>query len=183
MAVINLLPNGSISNDWTLSAIGTAHGMLASDHTGNAGSAHNHLYDNTAGTKCVIEFLDFSESFSSIDSVQAVTRSHVPGRGNSFNIGVTILDGSSGTFWSQEVITQGANAPASGYSTQTFTNRTTSDGSSAWTNTNINNLRMEIELTAVGGGNDKQFCHCYFIVTYTEPTAQSTDAIFFGTNF
>ena len=182
MATINLVPNGSISNDWTLSAFGAAHSMLASDHTGNTGSAHNHLYDNTAGTKCVIEFEDFSESFSSIDSVQAVTRSHVPGRGNSFQIGVTILDGSSGTFYSQETISQGANAPSSGYRTQTFTSRTTSDGSSAWTNTNINNLRMEIELTAVGGGNNKQFCHCYFIVTYTEPVA-TDNSVFFGTNF
>ena len=179
MATINLLPNGSVSNNWTTSALGTAHFMMIQDHTGNITTDTYYLKATSTGKIFELEFDDFTEDFSSIDSVQAVVKTGNNGRGKSFEIDMTINNGSSGTFWSAEG--SGSQSASIGYKTLTFTSRTTSDGSSAWTNTDINNLRMKVELTAHSGGTTSS-TYCYFIITYTEPLA-TDDAIFFGTNF
>ena len=180
MATVNLLPNADVSNTWTKPGIGAAYTFIDDDHSGfitldGSGS----LRATATGKKCLVEFQDFTEDFSSIDSVQAVTRAGNNGRGTSFEIDITIVNGTTGDFWAAEGSgSQGASAT---YRTQTFTSRTTSDGSTAWTNTDINNLRMEVELTAHSGGTTR-FTYCYFIVTYTEPGAED-NAVFFGCNF
>ena len=177
MATINLLTDGDISNDWTLST-GSDVFALLDDDTTFIGSDSSRITATAAFKECTLTFQDFSEDFSSIDSVQAVIRAGNNGRGQSFALDMAILN-SSGTFWSAEGSgTQGATAA---YRTITFTSRTTSDGSSAWTNANINDLRMEVDLSAHSGGTTR-FTYCYFIITYTEPTA-TDNSIFFGTNF
>jgi len=178
MATVNLLPNADVSNDWTLSTGSDVYALLDDDHTGNSSVDSNHIRATASGKTCTVAFQDFTEDFSSIDSVQAVVRAGNDGRGQSFALDMTILS-PSGTFWSAEGSgTQGASL---GYQTITFTSRTTSDGSSAWTNDNINDLRMRVDLSAHSGGTTR-FTYCYFIVTYTEPTI-TDNAIFFGTNF
>ena len=179
MATVNLLPSGSVSNNWTTSALGTAHNMMIQDHTGDIATDTYYLQATSTGKIFELEFDDFTEDFSSIDSVQAVVKTGNNGRGKSFEIDMTINNGSSGTFWSAEG--SGSQSASIGYRTLTFTSRTTSDGSSAWTNTDINNLRMKVELTAHSGGTTSS-TYCYFIVTYTLPLA-TDNAIFFGTNF
>ena len=180
MATINLLPNADVSNNWTPSAVFVdAYTLMDDDHSGSVASDTNYLFATTTGKIFEFDFQNFTEAHSSIDSVQAVTRSGNNGRGQSFEIEMTINDGSSGTFWSAEG--SGSQAGLFTYRTQTFTSRTTSDGSSAWTNTNINNLRMKVEITAHSGGSTRA-TYCYFIVTYTESVA-TDNAIFFGTNF
>jgi len=179
MATVNLLPNGSVSNDWTKSnPMAVAFGLMDDDHSGNITTDSNYLSATTTGKIFEFGFENFTESFSSIDSVQAVVRSGNNGRGRTFEIDMTI-NNPSGTFWSAE--SSGTQAASATYRTQTFTSRTTSDGSSAWTNTDINNLRMKVELTAHSGGTTRS-TYCYFIVTYTEPLA-TDNSVFFGTNF
>ena len=179
MATVNLLPSGSVSNNWTTSALGTAHNMMIQDHTGDIATDTYYLQATSTGKIFELEFDDFTEDFSSIDSVQAVVKTGNNTRAQTFEIEMTINNGSSGTFWSAEG--SGKQSASAGYRTQTFTSRTTSDGSSAWTNTDINNLRMKVELTAVSAGTVKA-TYCYFIVTYTEPVP-ADNAVFFGTNF
>ena len=181
MATINLEPSnlGTVSNNWTVSAGADASLMMALDHTGTQASDSYYLSATTTGKIFELEFGNFTEDFSSIDSVQAVVRTGNNGRGKTFEIDMTINNGSSGTFWSAEG--SGNQYASAGYRTQTFTSRTTSDGSSAWTNTDINNLRMKVELTAHSGGTTSS-TYCYFIVTYTLPLA-TDNAVFFGTNF
>ena len=179
MATINLLPNADISNNWTASTLFVdKYTLMDDDHTGNIATDSNYLGATTTGKVFELGFQDFTEDFSSIDSVQAVVRSGNNGRGASFEIEMTIID-NTGILWSAEG--SGSQAGTIAYRTQTFTSRTTSDGSSAWTKTNINNLRMKVDLTAHSGGTTK-VTYCYFIVTYTEPTA-TDNAVFFGTNF
>ena len=178
MATVNLLPNGDVSNDWSQFGLGTSAVLMSTDHSGSIATDPLNLHDNTTGEVFELDFQDFSEDFSSIDSVQAVIRAGNNGRGQSFALEMTINNGSSGTFWAAE--TSGSIGASLNYQTITFTSRTTSDGSSAWTNTDINNLRMKVELTAHSGGTTRA-TYCYFIVTYTVPSTDNS--VFFGTNF
>ena len=183
MATVNLLPNADVSNTWTKPGIGNAYIFMDEDHTGNIagpGGDTSYLSATATGKIFELDFQNFTESFSSIDSVQAVVRSGNNGRGRTFEIDMTINNGSSGAFWSAE--NSGTQAASATYRTQTFTSRTTSDGSTAWTNTDVNNLRMKVELTAHSGGTTRA-TYCYFIVTYTEPGAAEDNAVFFGSNF
>ena len=137
MATVNLLPNADVSNDWTLSTGSDVYALLDDDHTGNSSLDSNHIRATASGKACTVAFQDFTESHSSIDSVQAVVKAGNNGRGQSFALNMTISN-SSGTFWSAEGSgTQGASAA---YRTITFTSRTTSDGSSSWTNADINDI-------------------------------------------
>ena len=182
MATINLLPNEDVYNDWTASTLFVGkYTLMDDDHTGNIATDSNYLGATTTGKVFELGFQDFTEDFSTIDSVQAVVRSGNNGRGASFEIEMTMVDyGSGSAFWSAEG--SGSQAGLFTYRTQTFTSRTTSDGSSAWTNANINNLRMKVELTAHSGGTPRA-TYCYFIVTYTAPTAIADNSVFFGCNF
>ena len=179
MATVNLLPNADISNNFTISTGSDAYAVMDDDHTGTIASDSSFLVATSVGKKFSLGFQDFSASASSIDAVQAVVKAGNNGRGASFTIGMTMVNGTSGNFYSAE--SSGSLAASGTYRTVTFTNRTTSDGSSAWTETDVNNLRMELQLTAHSGGTTR-LTYCYFIITYTEPVA-TDNAIFFGTNF
>ena len=181
MATVNLLPNEDVYNTWTKPGFANTYSYMAVDHSGNISTdGAGSLRATATGKVFTLGFENFTEDFSTIDSVQAVVRSGNNGRGASFEIEMTMVDyGSGSAFWSAEG--SGSQAGTIDYRTQTFTSRTTSDGSSAWTNTNINNLRMSVELTAHSGGTTRA-TYCYFIVTYTEPVA-GDNAIFFGCNF
>ena len=178
MATVNLLPNADVSNDWTLSTGSVVAQLLDDDHTGNSSLDSNHIRATASGKTCNVAFQDFTEAHSSIDSVQAVIKAGNNGRGQSFALDMAILN-SSGTFWSAEG--SGTQLASALYRTITFTSRTTSDGSSAWTNADVNDLRMRVDLSAHSGGTTR-FTYCYFIITYTEPTV-TDNAVFFGTNF
>ena len=177
MATINLLPDGDISNDWTLSTGSDAYTLLGSDNT-SIGTDAFRLTATAALKECTVTFQDFSEDFSSIDSVQAVVKAGNNNRGRTFKIKSTIFDNTS-SLYVENSSTQSASTT---YRTITYTNRTTSDGSSAWTNSNINNLRMQVVLSAHSGGTTS-CTYCYFIITYTEPVAIADNSVFFGCNF
>ena len=180
MATVNLLPNADVLNNWSFSTGSDAYALVDDDHTAKIVMDSSYLSATTAGKSCILELQDFSESHSSIDGVQVVVKAGNNGRGQSFEIKTKLMDNSSPAvlYYDEDSATQSASA---NYRTITFTNRTTSNGSDAWTNSQLNNLRLYVELEAHSGGTTR-FTYCYVIVTYTE--ALSTDnAIFFGTNF
>ena len=180
MATVNLLPNSDVSNNFTISTGSDAYAVMDDNHTGSQASDTSYLSATAVGKKFSLEFQDFSESASSIDGVQAVVMAGNNGRGASLTVGMTMVNGTTGNFYAQE--SSGSLGGTFNYRTITFTNRTTSDGSTAWTETDVNNLRMEFQLTAHSGGTFRT-TYCYYIITYTEAATPSDNSIFFGTNF
>ena len=109
-----------------------------------------------------------------------MVRATVNTRGASFVIGTELTNETTpaSLYYAENSSIVSGNA---GYSTITYTSRTTSDGSAAWTNSQLNNIRLSVEADTISAGT----CHCtyaYIIVTYTEPTV-TDNAVFFGTNF
>ena len=112
--------------------------------------------------------------------MQAVLRVGNNNRGGSGRYAAEIQD-SSGTLWSLE--NSGLIVANKNYITETKTARTTSNGSDAWTQSILNDIRMEIELTFYSGSGFARVTYAYFIVDYDLPVAAANNSIFFGTNF
>ena len=181
MATVNLLPNGDVSNDWTLSTGSDVFALVDDDHAGTISSDSSKLTTTSVGDDFVVELQNFTESFSSIDGVQAVVRAGNNGRGKTYKIKAQLRSNTTpaSIYYDEDSATQTAH---SSYKTITFTNRTTSDGSSAWTNAELNNLRLYVEAEAISAMT-LSCTYSYVIVTYTEPVAAANNSIFFGTNF
>ena len=181
MATVNLLPNVDVSNSpaWTLSTGSDVYDLINDDHTGFASGDSCNLSATATGKTCVVQLQDFTEDHSSIDSVQLVTKAGNNGRGQSFELETKLLPASGITPYYTEG--SGTQLASAGYRTQTYTNRTTTDGSTAWNNTLVDGLRVNIKLDAHSGGTTR-FTQVYIIATYTEPLA-TDNAVFFGTNF
>ena len=180
MATVNLLPNADVSNDWSLSTGSDVYALVDDDHSGFIGSDGKKLTTTSVGDDFVVDLQDFTEAHSSIDGVQAVVRAGNNGRGRTFKIKTKLQSNTApaSIYYDEDSATKYASAT---YRTVTFTNRTTSDGSSAWTNSQLNNLRLYVEAEAHSGGT-LSCTYCYVIVTYTEPVA-TDNSIFFGCNF
>ena len=178
MATVNLLPNASGLNDWTLSTGSDPHVLVGDDHAGIIATDSNYLSATASGKECYFNLTDFTEAHSSIDGVQLVTRAGNNGRGASFELRTQLLPAIGGAYYSEDSGTQLASGT---YRTQTYTNRTTTDGSTAWNNTLVDALRIYVKLQAHSAGTT-YFTQAYVIVTYTEPVA-ADNSIFFGTNF
>ena len=168
MAIVNLVPNADVSNSpaWTLSSGSDIYPLLADEADDDATVDADKITATAAGKKCIVEFtdLDFSGlNIDSINSVQAVVRSTIYERGNTYTIGVRILDSSNTELWAQET---SAGGSAGAWTTHTFTARTT-DGTDAWTDGDIDGIRMEIEGVAMSDGTLK-VGYAYFIIDYDE---------------
>ena len=179
MATVNLYPSSTGVNNWTLSTGSNPHVLLQDDHTGFVTTDSNYLSATASSKICYLQLDDFTEDHSSIDGVQVVTRAGNNGRGQSFALETKLLPASGLTdYYTEGSGTQAANAS---YRTQTYTNRTTHDGSTAWNNTLVDGVRLSVSLSLHSGGTTR-FTQAYVIVTYTEPVA-TDNSIFFGTNF
>ena len=121
---------------------------------------------------------DFTEDHSSIDGVQLVTRAGNNGRGASFELRTQLLPATGAAYYTEDSGTQLASGT---YRTQTYSNRTTTDGSTAWNNTLVDALRIFVRLHTHSAGTT-YFTQAYVIVTYTEPVA-ADNSVFFGANF
>ena len=178
MATINLLPNGSGINSFTLSSGSDVGALVVDDYTGTIAGDSNYLSATVINKVCYLTLDDFTEAHSSIDGVQLVLRAGNDTRTQTYDIETKLLPAGVGTYYTESTGTEAANRY---YLTHTFTNRTTYNGSDAWTNALVNGLRVFVKLDAISGGTFK-FTQAYVKVTYTEPLA-TDDAIFFGTNF
>ena len=179
MATVNLLPNASGLNDWTLSTGSDVYALIDDNHTGIIATDSNYLSATASGKVSYFDLTDFTESHSSIDGVQLVTRAGNNGRGASFELRTQLLPATGAAYYTEDSGTQLASGT---YRTQTYTNRTTTDGSTAWNNTLVDALRIYVKLQAHSAGTT-YFTQAYVIVTYTEPVAAADNSVFFGTNF
>ena len=176
MATIALLPNGDVSNDWTLSGGSDVYALL-DDTSVTLGADASYLSSTSAGSVCIVDLQDFHEDYSKINSVTLTTVSGNTGRGESHTLVTRListgvaLDESSG------------NIPAhrSDYVITNYTTRTTYDGSNLWTEALLNGLSVRVNLDAHSGGTT-QFTYCYVTVDYDLPVS-ADNSILFGTNF
>ena len=181
MPVVNLLPNGDVSNSpaWTIGTGSDVYAVLDDDDTGHVSSDSSDIEATAAGKICEVEFQNHSlDAETTIDSVQAIVKHNNRGRGTSYAIKVEI-NHSGGTYYSEVIFGSGAAS----WVTASLTSRTSSDGigGTPWTLGEIDGLQMNLELQSISGGT-VGITYAYFIVTYT--TAAVTDnATFFGANF
>ena len=178
MATVNLLPNADVSNNWTLSTGSDVYALIDDDHTLPVAMDVNYLSATAAGKACIFQLQDFTEGHSSIDGVQLVLRAGNDGRSQTYDLETKLLPVFGSAYYDESTGPETSNRF---YKTHTFTNRTTYDGSNAWTNARVNSLRVGVTLDAHSGGTMK-FTKAHVIVTYTEPLA-TDNSVFFGTNF
>ena len=85
MATVNLLPNGSGINTFTLSTGSDVAALLQDDASTPAGDS-NYLSATVAGKLCFLTLDDFTEDHSSIDGVQIVLRAGNGARTQTYDI-------------------------------------------------------------------------------------------------
>ena len=177
MASIVLLPNADVINDWTLSTGSDVYALL-DDPAATLGGDSSYLSSTSAGSNCIVDLQNFSEAHSAINSVTVTTLSGNGGRGASHTLEAR-LTSAAGDYYTES----SGSIPAhrTDYVIKNYTTRTTHDGSNAWTNLLLNNLRVRVGLDAHSGGTT-QFTYCYVTVDYDLPVS-ADNSILFGTNF
>ena len=182
MAAVNLLPNADVNNSpaWTLASGSDIYALLDDDASNPPNLDVGQITATSASKRCTLAFQDFDDTgVASIDSVTAVIKHNNNGRGRTYELGMSILS-SSGTFWAEE--STGTVSANMNWLTTTFTVRETSTALGvAWTNSDLDDIRMQIDLDATTGGTTR-VGYAYFKVIYTV-AAVTNDAVFFGTNF
>jgi len=135
MAVVNLNPNSTVSNAWAIqSGDGTVHGVLSD------GVASTHIRTQAQNIACIVELDDFPGG--TISNIRfAVKGFKFNTRGGDTDIQVIITDSSNSALYT-ETVTLNFNS----YTEETHlgTVRTTSDGSAAWTDADLDGLRLNI---------------------------------------
>ena len=137
MPTVNLNPDGTVGNNWPTLSGSTAHGALADSSTGS------YIRTPDQNDSCVLTLDDYSAG-GTINSIRfAVSGYTFLTRGGDTDIRVR-LSHSSGVYYSENVTLN-----FNGYVAQDHygTARTTSDGSSAWTDSDLDGLRLEIDTT------------------------------------
>ena len=179
MATVNITPDATISNDWTIvGGSGTVHQNLAD-------SSDTSLIRTQDQNDVAIVTLLNSASYASpatIDSIRFYVRGVLfNARSGNTDIQVVLTDATAVTYYAETVTLNftAGYAPEDHYGTA----RTTSNGSTAWTTSDINGLRLNINTNPEdpSGAGYAQVVKAYVEVTYTEGVVD--DAIFFGHNF
>ena len=149
MAIAHLYPDSTVSNtNWTVTA-NTIHEQLTS--TTEASPSGAGIATDDDGAVCVVTLEDFDFAglgVETINSVQIQSQFYMENKGvtNSFTV---VLENTLGTdYYSESTGTIGAT---DAYQEHNFTIRTTSDGSSAWTDGQLDGLRLEITAGMTGG--------------------------------
>ena len=135
MPTVNLNPSSTISNNWPTLSGATAHGALSDTNTAT--------YIRTPDNLDVARFeLDNYSSGGTINSIRfGVSGYTFLTRGGDTDIAVRLMDGSNNLYYSEDVTLN-----FNGYVAQDHygTARTTYDGSSAWDDTKLDDLRIEV---------------------------------------
>ena len=182
MATLNILPNADVMNSpaWTIGTGSDVYAVLDDDDTGHVTSDASDIEATATGKQCIVNMEDHGlAGGTTINSVQGVVKHNNRGRGTNYDIEMKILH-SGGTYYTESTTVQNG---ASSWITTTFTARTTSDGSTAWSLGEIDGLRMGLRLAAISGGT-VGITYAYFIIDYTAGAVAAADnATFFGANF
>jgi len=145
MATTFLNPDGNV----TIAGWNTSFSTTASHLS--QGDTSNEWRTNLGATgKAIWTLGDFDFSGLNVDSITNIKHKLICGldaRGGSANVTVAIRDMSSGGAGTTLYSETHANTAGAGFQTFTGTTRTTSDGSSAWTDSDLDGLRLAIDTT------------------------------------
>ena len=153
MAIAYLNPSAAITNtNWDSSTVSE----LDQGETSNTWQTTNQPAD------LIVTLDDFDNTgVSSIDSVQLVLVGNYDARSGSWTANTSITN-ASGTSYYDENLTVPAGRTAS---TLSGTTRTTSDGSTAWTDGNLDGMRIRV--LSLNCSNRGQLVQFYIKVTYS----------------
>ena len=176
MATVNLNPYSTVANNWVVIGGGTAHGELANTNDANG------VRDNAQNQDCTVELDDMG--FGGTAVISSI-RHYIRGfkyltRSGDVEVQVKLLN------LSGDLYSENHQLLFNSYVAQDFygTARTTSDGSSAWTDGDLDGLRLNINTSPEDpdGVSFANVVKASVEVTYTLPTV-ADNAVFFGTNF
>ena len=136
MPTVNLNPSSTVSNDWPIvKPTGNAHGALSDSNIST------YIRTPDQSDVCTVELDDYSAG-GTINSIRfCVSGFLFNTRSGSTDINVRLQNSSGSTLYSEDVTLN-----FNGYVAQDHygTARTTSDGSSAWTDSDLDGLRLSI---------------------------------------
>ena len=167
MATANLFPVSVDSSgaDWTNVGGSNAHASLADDETSN------YIKSTSAGKYNTFGMDNFGEDFTSITSIKIVIKARETSRGGAYTIDTKILNAGGSTLY-EEDFSADANV---NYNTNNGTARTTSDGSSAWTDSDLDGI--QIKLTGQAVTSDTRITYAYIEVTYATGYANEISGV------
>jgi len=185
MATINLLPNGTLSNNWGIVGGGgaTADGVLADTDDAT-------LIETSAISRhCTLHLDDFDASGLGSTGITSI-RHYISGykfntRGGDTDVNVELQNAAATLYTETHSLTFNS------YNAQAFfgTARTTYNGSMEWNGTDagslLNGLRLEVNTDPEdpSGVSKARVVQAYVEVTYTTGSVATENAIFFGCAF
>ena len=179
MATVILRPNANISNNWSYSAGSNAASTLGDDSTGT------YLYSSTAGHSVHVGLLDLDFTglnIDTIDSIQGSFYADNDARAQTSVLNCQFLtdDNPSGTIFTGGE--QNISVTSTGGATYNMTSLTTSDGSTAFTDGDLDDMTIKIDLKTAPSFGNCILSDFWVTVTYTEavvptPTYTSDDNI------
>ena len=175
MAVMTLLPDGTglASSDWVVVGESTRHEALAS-----ADGTTSYVKCSLNGRSMIIEYANPSVAegdIASIDSVRFLSSGKAVHRTDPSLVDIEFQAPVGVSAYSE---TASYNAHRTNFETINGTARPTSDGSNAWTYSDLEDLEMECIKNAT---IEVYLSYLALEVTYTE--AVTDNSIFFGANF
>tara|TARA_R110000824_G_C15054502_1_gene661830 strand:+ start:270 stop:836 length:567 start_codon:yes stop_codon:yes gene_type:complete len=161
MSTVYLLPNSvdSSGSDWTNVGGTSADNSLTDDDADNYIKATSDGLHNTFGLD------DFKPAHFLITNVTHVFKAREVIRSGRYTITVAMINAAGSTLYSQSH-TENATAD---YNSEVGTTRTTSNGSSAWTKTDLAGLQLKITATDTSG--DLRITYAALRVLYEETRA------------
>jgi hypothetical protein len=131
------------------------------------------IWQTTANNAALLVRLDDWDNtgVASIDSVQIIIYGDYDARSGGWDADIRIKDASGSGYYNEIVSIPAGRTP----STVSGTVRTTSDGSTAWTDSNLDD--MELSITSSNCATRGQLIQFYLKVTYTEVTGYANDVI------
>jgi hypothetical protein len=161
MATVNLNPSSTVSNDWgIIGGAGTAHGVLSD------GAAGTYIQTQAQYRACIVELDDYTAG-GTISNIRFVVKGFLFNtRSGDTDIQVIIISSEEGAEALYiETVTLNFNSYI--VQTHTGTERTTSDGSTAWSDSDLDGLRLVIYTSAdPPGASSAVVTEAYIIVTY-----------------
>ena len=173
MATMILLPNGTglFDSDWVAVGEATHHECLDDD---NAATSYSKC--SADGRTMIIEYANPSVAeadIASIESVRFLSSGKANHRSAPSRVSISFEAPTAGFAETADYLAHRTN-----FSTVNGTARITSDGSNAWTYSNLEDLEM---LCTKSGTVEVYLSYLALEVTYTEAAADNS--IFFGCNF
>ena len=163
MPTVNIFPDATINNDWTVVGTGHAHVVLLDNDYSNylKSDTDTEYFEMTLGALDSVGL-----NIDTITSIQATMEANCSLRSQTAVLDCSYRDGLGAIIngYTQDITisTTGTNAKYD------WTARTTSDGSTLWSDGDIDGMRLRIVITIGPAMGYIQISELYLVVTYTE---------------